>query len=68
MFEFSKNICDKIYKSNCLTLNELSQVEQALRLTEINDQMLYEAIGTFEKKDNIFDLIYTNMKWKNKGE
>ena len=63
MFEWSKNLSDKIAESGCLDPKEMQSVELALRLLEIHDHVMNEAIGVEDKEyDNLFDLKYQILK------
>ena len=70
MFEWSKKLSDKIAESGCLDPKEMQSVELSLRLLEIHDQVMNEAIGVEDKEyDNLFDLKYqilknAKRKWK----
>ena len=45
MYEWSKNLTEKINKANCLPDADLRMVELALRLYEIHNDVLDECIG-----------------------
>ena len=54
MFEYSKNLMDKIRNKKELTSNELMTIERSLRLYEINEDMINYQIGL--DKDNKYEL------------
>ena len=62
MFEWSKNLSDKIAGSGCLDPKEMQSVELALRLLEIHDHVMNEAIGADDGYGEIFDLKYQILK------
>lgn len=45
MYEFSKEIIEKINTAKCLTVKELRMTELALRMYEVNEDILNEATG-----------------------
>ena len=45
MYEWSKELVDKIEKAQCLSKKELRMVELALRMSEIHSLMLNECAG-----------------------
>ena len=45
MYEFSKEIIEKINAAKCLTLKELRITELALRMYEVNEDILDESTG-----------------------
>ena len=45
MYELSKEIIEKINTAKCLTLKELRVTEIALRMYEVNEDILDESIG-----------------------
>ena len=58
MFEYSKNLMEKIKNKETLTPNEIMTIERSLRLYEINDAMLNYQIGvttenTYESTEHI---------------
>ena len=54
MFEYSKNLMDKIRNKKELTSNELMIIERSLRLYEVNEDMINCQIGL--DKDNKYEL------------
>ena len=54
MFEYSKNLMDKIRNKKELTSNELMIIERSLRLYEVNEDMINYQIGL--DKDNKYEL------------
>ena len=62
MFEWSKNLSDKIAGSGCLDPKEMQSVELALRLLEIHDRVMNEAIGADDGYGEIFDIKYQILK------
>ena len=69
MFEWSKNLSDKIAKSGCLDVKEMQSVELALRLLEIHDHVMNEAIGADDGYGEMFDLkyqVHKNARKRNK--
>lgn len=54
MFEYSKNLMDKIRNKEDLTPNEIMTIERSLRLYEINEDILNYQIGL--DKDNKYEL------------
>lgn len=54
MYEWSKNLINKIEKANCLEINELRMVEVSLRAYEVHNQILDECIGSSDT--NVFEL------------
>lgn len=59
MFEWSKEICDKIAQSGCISDKDLQCVEMALRMYDINNAMLNESIGLVNQDDfDFFELRY----------
>ena len=62
MFEWSKNLSDKIAESGCLDAKEMQSVEIALRLLDIHDHVMNEAIGADDGYGEIFDLKYQILK------
>ena len=68
MFEWSKELSDKISKSGCVTEQEMQYVEMGLRLMEIHDSMMNESIGVKDECAGLFELKYQlhkNAKNKN---
>ena len=61
MFEFSKELCNKIKTSDCLEPKELQIVEMALRMWESYEEILNENLGLDRKKD-FFQLEYAIHK------
>ena len=45
MYEFSKEIIEKINTAKCLTVKELRITEVALRMFELNEDILDESTG-----------------------
>ena len=45
MYEFSKEIIEKINTAKCLTVQELRITELALRMYEVNVDILDESVG-----------------------
>lgn len=45
MYEFSKEIIEKINTAKCLTVKELRITEVALRMYELNEDILDESTG-----------------------
>lgn len=56
MYEISKEIIEKISKANCLSDSELAIIEIALRINDIYDDILDEAIGL--SSENKYELKY----------
>lgn len=54
MYEWSKEIIEKIDKANCLDIKELRMVEIALRMSEIHEGIMNECIGVSES--NMYEL------------
>ena len=54
MYNWSKEIINKIERANCLNIKELRMVEVALRMSEIHESIMNECIGVSE--DNIYEL------------
>lgn len=65
MFEWSKEVSDKIAESGCISDKDMQVVEMALRMYEIHEKILNESIGITD--DNFWELkyqIYKNRKNK----
>ena len=62
MCEWSKKLSDKIAESGCLDTKEMQSVEIALRLLDIHDHVMIEAIGADDGYGEIFDLKYQILK------
>lgn len=45
MYEWSKGIVEKIINAECLTEQELRMTEIALRMYEVTEEILDEAVG-----------------------
>ena len=60
MYEWSKEIVEKINKSNCLSENELRMVELSLRIYEVHNQILDECIGV--ATTNQYELQYRHTQ------
>ena len=54
MYDWSKNIVNKISEANCLSEKDIRVVEIALRMYEIHNDILNECIGLTE--DDKYDL------------
>ena len=54
MFEYSKNLMDKIRNKKELTSNELMTIERSLRFCEVTEDMINYQIGL--DKDNKYEL------------
>jgi hypothetical protein len=61
MYEWSKETMNKIVESNCLNHKDLCCVEIALRMYDIHNKMLNEAIDCGDKEYN-FELTHTVVK------
>ena len=57
-----KKLSDKIAESGCLDTKEMQSVEIALRLLDIHDHVMIEAIGADDGYGEIFDLKYQILK------
>ena len=72
MFEWSKEICNKIKDSNCLEDKKLQMVEISLRLYELYNEILNENLGLDlidGKETNYFELehaIHRNIEKRNR--
>lgn len=59
MFEWSKEICENIAQSGCISNRDLQCVEIALRMYDINNAILNESIGITNRADfDFFELRY----------
>lgn len=58
MFEWSKNLCNKLKDADCLSAHELEMIEISLRLYECYTEVLNENLGLDlrTKEANFFQL------------
>ena len=56
MYEWSKEVIEKINAAKCLTESELRETEIALRMHDINTEILDEALGLSD--DGKYELKY----------
>ena len=56
VYEFSKEIIEKINTAKCLTVKELRITELALRMYEVNEDILDESTGL--SNNNKYELKY----------
>lgn len=66
MFEWSKEICNKIAESGCLTPKELGMVEISLRVWDAYDELLNENLAL--DNSNFFELEHSPFRNKSNKE